>query len=282
MLTAQGSAGVDSFVIAPVGVRVALTSGSGDLEHRQGRAHRRERPRRGRHHPGPGRPRRADGAHAERRAGRTTSSAAATRTTGARRRRGRHRDRRRQATTRLLWSHGDDTDTIDGNDGTDVLKAAGSAGLDNFTVTANGLRVRIDQLNTGAALDLGTTERLELSTLGGNDTVSTTGNLAALIGILLDGGAGADTILGRTAWTRSAAATATTSWTASRATTRSSSERATTSPSGIRATGATRSRAARGRTGSPSTGATGTRSPRSWPSGSACASRATSGTSSWT
>ncbi len=195
LLTAQGSAGGDTFLIAPVGVRVALTSGNGVLN--IGKVERIVANGRGAGdilqgqaglagltrltvNGGPGNDIVGGGDSSDVVMGGDGDDIV---TGGA-------------GNDTLLWSHGDDTDAIDGNDGTDVLKATGSAGIDNFTVTANGARVRIDQLNTGAALDVGTTERLELATLGGNDTVSTTGNLAALIGITVDTGAGADTILG--------------------------------------------------------------------------------------
>src|SRR4029450_4503945 len=45
-------------------------------------------------------------------------------------------------------------------------------------------------------LDIGTVENLVLNANGGNDTLSCTGNLAALIQITADGGPGEDTLLG--------------------------------------------------------------------------------------
>src|SRR5262249_11840396 len=45
-------------------------------------------------------------------------------------------------------------------------------------------------------LDIGTTENLVVNMNGGDDTFSATGNLAALISVTVDGGAGNDTILG--------------------------------------------------------------------------------------
>ena len=47
-----------------------------------------------------------------------------------------------------------------------------------------------------SAIDIGTSENLVLNANGGNDTFSATGNLAALIKITVDGGAGNDTVLG--------------------------------------------------------------------------------------
>ena len=64
-------------------------------------------------------------------------------------------------------------------------------------MTANGARVRFDRVDPAPfSLDIGTTEKLVVNMGGGNDTFSATGNLAALISVTVDGGAGNDTILG--------------------------------------------------------------------------------------
>ena len=70
--------------------------------------------------------------------------------------------------------------------------------MKSFTTTANGTRVRFDRLNPAPfSIDIGTSEKLVLNANGGNDTFSATGNLARLIDITVDGGAGDDTLLGR-------------------------------------------------------------------------------------
>ncbi|HTU13021.1 MAG TPA: hypothetical protein VMG08_19180 [Allosphingosinicella sp.] len=98
---------------------------------------------------------------------------------------------------RMIWNPGDDSDLMEGGDGTDTAEVNGGGGAEVFTVTANGARVRFDRLDPAPfALDLGTTERLELDAGDGNDSISATGNLAALISLTLDGGGGNDTILG--------------------------------------------------------------------------------------
>lgn len=98
---------------------------------------------------------------------------------------------------RMIWNNGDGTDLMEGGDGADTAEVNGGSGGETFTITANGARVRFDRLNpTPFSLDIGTTERLVLNAGGGNDTVSATGNLAALIQITVDGGAGNDIILG--------------------------------------------------------------------------------------
>ncbi|MGO4840985.1 hypothetical protein AB4144_52900, partial [Rhizobiaceae sp. 2RAB30] len=61
----------------------------------------------------------------------------------------------------------------------------------------HGARVRFDRVDPAPfTLDIGTTEQLVLNANGGDDRISATGNLAALIKLIIDGGAGNDTILG--------------------------------------------------------------------------------------
>ena len=98
---------------------------------------------------------------------------------------------------RLIWNPGDDTDLNEGGIGTDTVEVNGGGGAEDFTVTANGVRVRFDRLNPAPfSLDIGTCEQLVLNANGGNDTFSCTGNLAALIQITADGGTGDDRLLG--------------------------------------------------------------------------------------
>ncbi len=98
---------------------------------------------------------------------------------------------------RMVWNPGDDTDLNEGGSGTDTIEVNGGNGDEQFTVTANGTRVRFDRLNPAPfSLDVGTSEKLVVNMNGGNDSFSATGNLAALIQITVDGGTGNDTILG--------------------------------------------------------------------------------------
>jgi Ca2+-binding RTX toxin-like protein len=98
---------------------------------------------------------------------------------------------------RMIWNPGDGTDVNEGGDGDDTSEVNGGDEAEIFTVTANGTRVRFDRLDPAPfALDIGTTENLVSNLNGGNDSFSTTGNLAALIKIDTDGGAGEDTVLG--------------------------------------------------------------------------------------
>ncbi|HEX6987266.1 MAG TPA: calcium-binding protein [Planctomycetaceae bacterium] len=98
---------------------------------------------------------------------------------------------------RMIWNPGDDTDLNEGGAGIDTVQVNGGGGAETFTATANGTRVRFDRLDPAPfSLDIGTSENLVVNMNGGNDSFSATGNLAALIKITVDGGAGNDTILG--------------------------------------------------------------------------------------
>jgi Ca2+-binding RTX toxin-like protein len=98
---------------------------------------------------------------------------------------------------RFVWNPGDDTDLNEGGAGTDTIEVNGGNGDETFAVTANGTRVRFDRINPAPfSLDIGTSENLVVNMNGGNDSFSTTGDLAALIKITVDGGSGDDTILG--------------------------------------------------------------------------------------
>jgi Ca2+-binding RTX toxin-like protein len=100
-------------------------------------------------------------------------------------------------TDRAIWNSGDDTDLNEGGDGVDTVEVNGGNGNEQFTTTANGTRVRFDRLDPAPfALDIGTSEKLVLNANGGDDSASATGNLADLIAITADGGAGNDTLLG--------------------------------------------------------------------------------------
>ena len=98
---------------------------------------------------------------------------------------------------RMIWNPGDDTDLNEGGAGSDTVEVNGGGGAEVFTATANGTRVRFDRVDPAPfSIDIGTSEKLVLNANGGNDSFSATGNLAALIQITVDGGAGNDVILG--------------------------------------------------------------------------------------
>jgi Ca2+-binding RTX toxin-like protein len=98
---------------------------------------------------------------------------------------------------RMVWNPGDDTDLNEGGSGVDTVEVNGGNGAEVFTTTANGSRVRFDRIQPAPfAIDVGTCENLALNANGGDDRFSATGNLAALIKITVDGGAGNDVLLG--------------------------------------------------------------------------------------
>ena len=97
----------------------------------------------------------------------------------------------------FIWNPGDDTDLNEGGAGIDTVEVNGGNGAEVFTTTANGARVRFDRVSPAPfAIDIGTSENLVLNANGGEDSFSAAGNLAALIQITVDGGAGNDTLLG--------------------------------------------------------------------------------------
>ena len=182
-----GQGGQDVITLSEV--NGALPSGQPVRRRRQRRAHRRLRrrpalrPDRQRHPARQGRRRPA-----------------------VRRRRERHPDRRRRRRPGLraerrttAWSGIPATTPTSTRaaPARDTVEVNGGNGAEQFTTTANGTRVRFDRLNPAPfAIDIGTSEKLVLNANGGDDRFSATGNLAALIAITVDGGAGNDTLLG--------------------------------------------------------------------------------------
>src|SRR6188768_3178360 len=98
---------------------------------------------------------------------------------------------------RMIWNPGDDTDLHEGGAGNDTTEVNGGNGAEQFTLTANGTRVRFDRVNPAPfSIDIGTTENIVVNMNGGDDSFDATGNLAALIAVTVDGGAGNDSIRG--------------------------------------------------------------------------------------
>jgi Ca2+-binding RTX toxin-like protein len=79
-----------------------------------------------------------------------------------------------------------------GGDGqADVVTVNGTEGADRITVQANGAQVDVDGLTTKSRLTGSETiDRLQVNTLGGNDTVDVGADATALIGIAVDLGSG--------------------------------------------------------------------------------------------
>jgi RTX calcium-binding nonapeptide repeat (4 copies) len=84
---------------------------------------------------------------------------------------------------------------VDGGDGDDVTRYAGTPEADSIQVVANGAEA--STLSALAArLDTTAVESLVILGLGGPDTITGVGNLAPLTAITMDGGADGDTLLG--------------------------------------------------------------------------------------
>ena len=145
---------------------------------------------------------------------------------------------------RMIWNPGDDSDLMEGGDGTDTAEVNGGNGAEQFTLTANGTRVRFDRVNPAPfSIDIGTTEHVVVNMNGGDDSFDATGNLATLIAVTSTAARATTPSAAATARTSCSAATATTSSMASRALTPHCSARAMTCSSGIRVMAATWSKA---------------------------------------
>ena len=97
---------------------------------------------------------------------------------------------------RMIWNPGEDTDLNEGGAGTDTVEVNGG-GVERFSITANGSRVRFDRVNPAPfAIDIGSSENLVLNAGAGDDIVDAGTGLAALIKLTVDGGAGNDRIGG--------------------------------------------------------------------------------------
>ena len=98
----------------------------------------------------------------------------------------------------LVWNNGDGSDLMEGGSDDDTVQVNGADGAgDAMTIDPNGSRVRLLRTNlTTFALDIGTTERLDVNGQGGNDVIAGSIGLVGLIELDLDGGQGNDTLDG--------------------------------------------------------------------------------------
>jgi Ca2+-binding RTX toxin-like protein len=95
---------------------------------------------------------------------------------------------------RMIWNPGDGSALNEGGAGNDTVEVIGGNASEAFTATAIGSRVRFDRVAPAPFfLDIGTSENLVLNMSGGDDSFTADGTIA---GLIVDGGAGNDTILG--------------------------------------------------------------------------------------
>jgi Ca2+-binding RTX toxin-like protein len=104
----------------------------------------------------------------------------------------------------LVWNPGDANDLVEGQAGNDTMEFNGSAGAEAFDASAVAGRLRFTRNVGSIVMDVGTTERVDLTALGGTDTavvndLTGTGvikadiDLAGVLGVAAGDGA-ADTI----------------------------------------------------------------------------------------
>nr|WP_261361810.1 hypothetical protein [Aeoliella straminimaris] len=98
----------------------------------------------------------------------------------------------------LLVNDGDGSDFLEGGEGNDTVQVNGSnTDRDVILVSPNGSRVRVERTNINQfKLDIGSSETIDINTLGGNDTVTGSSGLAGLTTLDIDGGIGIDILTG--------------------------------------------------------------------------------------
>src|SRR6185295_10521214 len=97
----------------------------------------------------------------------------------------------------LVWNNGDGSDRMNGDAGNDGVEVNGSPNLgDAFILEPEpgGVRFRRQNL-VPFTLDTAT-ERFQVNGLGGNDVVESADGVGALTLLSVDGGAGADIVVG--------------------------------------------------------------------------------------
>jgi Ca2+-binding RTX toxin-like protein len=71
----------------------------------------------------------------------------------------------------FVWDPGDGSDVVEGQNGIDTLVFNGSAGAEQFDISANGQRVRFFRNLGNITMDMDEVERVDLEALGGADAV---------------------------------------------------------------------------------------------------------------
>ena len=95
---------------------------------------------------------------------------------------------------RMIWNPGDGSDLNNGGSGIDTVEVNGGIGSEAFLATVINDHILFERVDPAPfAIDIVTSESLVLNMNGGDDTFFANGNIA---GLIVDGGAGEDTIVG--------------------------------------------------------------------------------------
>ena len=97
----------------------------------------------------------------------------------------------------MIWNNGDGSDIQEGGPGNDISIFNGNAAAaDVMNALAGTVAGRVLFMRAAANInmDIGTTETLQVNSLGGDDQITVQASLANLITLIVDSGAGADTI----------------------------------------------------------------------------------------
>lgn len=98
---------------------------------------------------------------------------------------------------RFVWRSGDGSDVVDGGSDDDVVEVQGAAGDEAYTLSTDGAGLQLVRLSPHAiTLAAAAVERLELALLAGADRFEAGDGLAGRVQLVVDGGAGRDTLVG--------------------------------------------------------------------------------------
>jgi hypothetical protein len=94
----------------------------------------------------------------------------------------------------MVWNPGDGNDLNEGGAGVDTLVFNGSGGNEIMAATSAAPRVTFTRNLGNIIMDIGTTERLTVNALGGDDSVTVGPGVVPLLTVNADGGVGVDTL----------------------------------------------------------------------------------------
>ena len=72
----------------------------------------------------------------------------------------------------FIWDPGDGSDVVEGQDGSDTMRFNGAAAAEQFTLSANGSRLKLFRDVGNVTMDTAGVERVDLNALGGADLVT--------------------------------------------------------------------------------------------------------------